>query len=176
MEKSINSQYKPWLMLGLLFIIQLMIAFVGRSIAPLGALIGDSFQLSMSQIGMFPAALFLGQSLVSIPSGIITDKIGSRKMIIAITIILSGSFFILSMSPSFILLLTLIVIAGIAYGSSHPTTNRGIIYWFPLNRRGTAMGIKQMGVTVGSALAALVLLPIANKQIGRASCRERVEL
>jgi sugar phosphate permease len=44
----------------------------------------------------------------------------------------------------------------------HPTSNRGIVYWFPRNLAGTAMGIKQMGVTCGSALAAVVLIPIAN--------------
>ena len=45
----------------------------------------------------------------------------------------------------------------------HPTTNRGILYWFPQRSRGTAMGIKQMGITVGSALAALLLLPLAKE-------------
>src|SRR5699024_8892872 len=39
---------------------------------------------------------------------------------------------------------------------------RGIILWFPIEKRGTAMGIKQMGVTFGSALAALLLLPVAS--------------
>lgn len=163
MRQETNLSYKPWLMLAGLFLIQLLFAFVARSIAPLGLLIGNSFQLTMAQIGMFPAALFLGQSLISIPSGVLTDKIGSRKMIIVITFVLSGSFLLMSVTSSFIILLLLIVIAGFAYGSSHPTTNRGVMSWFTLKRRGTAMGIKQTGVTIGSALAALILLPIANK-------------
>lgn len=148
-------------MLVYLFVIQLLVAFVARSIAPLGMIIGEDLQLSMSQIGMFPAALFLGQSLVSIPSGILTDKIGSRKMILLIVLALSSSFFIMSFTKTFLLLLSFMTLAGIAYGSSHPTTNRGILYWFDLKRRGTAMGIKQMGVTSGSALAAFLLLPLA---------------
>src|SRR5699024_6193630 len=84
------------------------------------------------------------------------------KMILMISIVLSVSFFAISFTSSFIVLLLLITISGFAYGASHPTTNRGIIYWFKVKERGTAMEIKQMGVTLGSALAALVLLPLAN--------------
>src|SRR5690625_378532 len=161
MNNNTYSKFTPYKMLLYLFIIQLLIAFVGRSIAPLGMIIGEDLQLSMSQIGMFPAALFLGQSLVSMPAGILTDKIGSRKMFLIIVLVLSGSFLIMSLSTSFVFILLLMTITGLAYGSSHPTTNRGIIYWFDVERRGTAMGIKQMGVTLGSALAAFLLLPLA---------------
>ena len=155
------SKFTPYKMLIYLFIVQLLIAFVGRSIAPLGMSIGEDLHLSMSQIGMFPAALFLGQSIVSIPAGVLTDRLGSKKMICMIVFALSGSFILMSFSISFIIILLLMIIAGFAYGSSHPTTNRGIIYWFDVKSRGTAMGIKQMGVTAGSALAALLLLPLA---------------
>ena len=162
MNNKSYSKYTPWKMLGWLFIIQLLIAFVARSLAPLGLIIGEDLLLTKTQIGMIPAALFLGQSLISIPAGLLTDKIGSRKMIFFVTLILGGSFLVMSITPSFILLLFLITIAGFAYGASHPTTNRGVIYWFSVQTRGTAMGLKQMGVTLGSALAALILLPIAS--------------
>ncbi|MFB3167652.1 MFS transporter [Neobacillus sp. 179-C4.2 HS] len=56
--------------------------------------------------------------------------------------------------------LLMVMIGGFGYGSMHPVTNRGIIYWFSLKQRGTAMGIKQMGVTAGAALAGLILLPL----------------
>lgn len=161
MNNSIHSKFTPYKMLVYLFIVQLLIAFLGRSIAPLGMIIGEDLHLSMSQIGMFPAALFLGQSFVSIPAGILTDRLGSQKMILIIVLVLSGSFIFMSFSTTFHFILLCIVIAGFAYGSSHPTTNRGIIYLFDVKSRGTAMGIKQMSVTAGSALAALLLLPLA---------------
>src|SRR5690625_5542053 len=143
MNINFYSKFTPYKMLINLFIIQLLIAFVGRSIAPLGMIIGEDLQLSMSHIGMVPAALFLGQSLVSMPAGVLTDKLGSRKMILIIVLALSGSFLIMSFSTSFIFLLLLMTIAGFAYVSSHLTTNRGIIYWFDVKGSGTAMGIKQ---------------------------------
>src|SRR5699024_8737624 len=101
-------------------------------------------------------------AIISIPSGLLTDRIGSRYMMLLITLVLGTTFLIMSVTSSFILLLLFIVFAVFAYGSSHPTTNRGVVYWFPQRMRGTAMGLKQMGVTVGSASAAIILLPIAN--------------
>src|SRR5699024_5738119 len=115
-------------MLIYLFTIQLLIAFVARSIAPLGLIIGEDLQLTMSQIGMFPAALFLGQSIISIPAGLLTDNIGSRKLIFLISIVLSVSFFAISFTSSFIVLLLFISISGFAYGAFHPTSSRVIIY------------------------------------------------
>lgn len=154
-----------WKMLLWLFIAQLMVSFVGRSLAPLAVLIGADLSLSNTQIGMLPAALFLGQSIVAIPSGMLVDRIGSKKQLLVTTIFLSVSFGLIPLSNQFYLLLIAVVLGGAAYGAMHPTTNRGILYWFPQRKRGTAMGIKQMGITVGSALAALILLPIA-KDIG----------
>lgn len=151
-----------WKMLLWLLIAQIMVAFVGRSLAPLTILIGADLSLSNVQIGMIPAALFLGQSLVAIPSGVLVDRIGSKKQLLATTICLSVSFGMIALSSHFYLLLFAIAIGGGAYVAMHPTTNRGILYWFPQRRRGLAMGIKQMGITVGAALAALILLPLAN--------------
>ncbi|RST57282.1 MFS transporter [Siminovitchia terrae] len=151
----------PWKMLGWLLLIQILVAFVGRSLAPLGLVIGGDLSLTKAQIGMLPAALFLGQSLVSIPAGLLADKVGSRRLLMMLTICLGASFLLMSFTTSFIPLLVVVVAGGIGYGASHPATNRGIMFWFPAEKRGTAMGIKQMGVTFGSAMAALVLLPIA---------------
>lgn len=163
MSKVSESRFFSWKMLIYLFLIQLVIAFVARSMAPMGAVIGNDLNLTMFQIGLFPAALFLGQSLVSIPSGILTDKIGARKMLLIISLVLSASFYMISFSSSFLVIFIFIIFAGFAYGSSHPSTNKAVNSWFDLQYRGTAMGIKQMGVTAGSASAALLLIPLATK-------------
>ncbi|MRG84854.1 MFS transporter [Salinibacillus xinjiangensis] len=162
--KTQNTQvpnFTPWIMLTILLSTQIAVAFVGRSIAPLGPLIEENLLLTKAQIGMLPAALFLGQSIISLPSGMLVDRLGSRGLLLMLSLCLGLSFMLFSFLSSFIIMLILVVIGGFGYGAMHPTSNRGIIYWFPVNKRGTAMGIKQMGVTAGSALSALILLPIA---------------
>lgn len=155
--KSIN----PWKMLVWLLITQLMVAFIGRSPGPLGILIGQDFSLTKAQIGLLPSALFAGQALASVPAGFMVDRLGSRLLLMAAAFCLGGSFIIITFQSQYWLLLLFIVIGGLGYGAMHPVTNRGIIYWFPQKQRGTAMGIKQMGITLGSALAGLLLLPLA---------------
>ncbi|ASK62502.1 MFS transporter [Virgibacillus phasianinus] len=157
------TKINPWKMLAWLFAAQVSVAFIGRSLAPLGLLIGADLSLSMAQIGMLPAALFLGQSLAAIPIGYFTDLVGSRRVLLMLSLCLGLSFLLMTLSSAFVVVLVLITLGGIGYGSMHPASNRGIIYWFTAKKRGTAMGIKQMGVTFGSALSALLLLPLASE-------------
>ncbi|MBT2686914.1 MFS transporter [Bacillus sp. ISL-47] len=152
---------EPWRMLISLLIAQLMVAFIGRSIGPLGVLIGEDLSLSKSQIGMLPAALFMGQAIVSVPAGYLTDRLGSRRLLLAAAFMMGIGYLFTTFLTHFGILLVLVVIGGLGYGSMHPITNRGIIYWFPQKQRGTAMGIKQMGITAGAALASLILLPLS---------------
>lgn len=169
METETGERRKPkseslaaaWRMLGWLLLTQIAVAFVGRSLAPLGPLVEADLHLSKAQVGMLMAALFLGQSLVSLPSGYLADRLGSRRLLIGLTLCLGAGFAVAALLDSFWWMLVFITIGGLGYGTMHPTSNRGIVYWFPLERRGTAMGLKQMGVTAGSSLAVLLLLPLA---------------
>lgn len=153
--------YLAWKMLGWLLLAQIMVALVGRSLAPLAPLMAEDLQLTNAQVGLFPSFLFLGQMLVSIPSGLLVDRIGTRRLLLVVCFLLGASYLVASFLTSFVWILVFIMLGGMAYGTMHPVTNRGILYWFPERRRGTAMGIKQMGVTFGSALAAILLLPLA---------------
>lgn len=158
-----TNKYQAWRMLGILFIVQMLIALVGRSLAPFSPLFEEDLSLSKAQIGMLPAALFLGQALISVHAGYFVDRIGTKNMILILSICLGTSFALLSLSAFYPLILLLIMIGGFGYGAMHPASNRGVISWFPIRRRGIAMGIKQMGITTGSAMAALILLPIATQ-------------
>ncbi|SDO72104.1 MFS transporter [Halobacillus aidingensis] len=156
-----SFQSNPWKMLVWLLIAQIMVAFLGRSLGPLGVLIGEDFELSKAQVGLLPSALFIGQALASVPAGFMVDRLGSRILLLCVAFCTGLSFMGLTLHSYYWLLLVLIGIGGVGYGAMHPTTNRGIVYWFEQKRRGTAMGIKQMGITLGSALAGLILLPMA---------------
>ena len=160
MERSVYRE--PWRMLAFLLLAQLLVAFIGRSVGPLGVLIGEDLELTKSQIGMLPAALFLGQALASIPVGFVVDQTGSKTLLLFISLCVGGSFILMTFSHHFGFVLLLVVIGGLGYGAMHPVTNRGIIHWFQRTQRGLAMGIKQTGITTGSALAGLVLLPLAS--------------
>lgn len=152
----------PWLVLILFLIVQIFVSFVGRSISPLAPFIALDYELSNSQIGLLPSALFLGNALTSVHSGWLTDRIGTKKMLFLVTLLLGISFMLLSIIPSFYIIIICVLLGGVAYGAFQPVSNRVIIYSFDKKKAGTAMGIKQMGVTAGSALSALILIPLSN--------------
>lgn len=153
---------RQWLMLIYVFIFQLGSAFIARSIAPLSVVVGNDLHLTSIEIGYFPAALFLGQSLISIPSGYLADRVHTRHMFYSIIAVLTCSFMIMAQLHTTIGIFICIVFAGFAYGATHPATNYSILHWFPQERRGIAMGLKQVAVTLGSMFGALLLLPLAS--------------
>ncbi|SDZ81407.1 hypothetical protein SAMN05421743_101298 [Thalassobacillus cyri] len=74
MEKSASTltpanKFEPWRMLLWLLMAQIMVAFIGRSLGPLGVLIEEDLSLTKAQVGLLPSALFLGQAVASIPTG-----------------------------------------------------------------------------------------------------------
>ncbi|MDN4076005.1 MFS transporter [Fictibacillus terranigra] len=160
--KQIRIQ-EHWQMLIWLLFVQILVAFVGRGIVPLGVLIGNDLSLTKAQIGMLPAGLFLGQAIASIPAGFLADRLGSRRLLLALSLCLGINFMLSTFLNEFWSMLLFVVLGGLGYGAMHPVSNRGIVYWFSQVQRGTAMGIKQMGVTLGSALSAVILLPLAAK-------------
>ncbi|MBP1970736.1 MFS family permease [Virgibacillus natechei] len=117
--------HNPWQMLVWLFLIQVLVALVGRSLAPLGVLFEEDLSLTKAQIGMLPAALFFGQSLVSIPAGFLVDRIGTRKLLIILSVCLGTSFLLMTFTSVYILILILIALGGFGYGAMHPTSNKG---------------------------------------------------
>lgn len=154
-----------WRMLVWLLLTQTAVAFVGRSLAPLAPLMEADLHLSKTQVGLLTAALFLGQCLISLPAGFLADRYGTRRLLLALAVVLGFGFAVASQLSAFWWIFFFVVLGGMGYGAMHPVSNRGILDWFPLQRRGTAMGLKQMGVTGGSSLAVLLLLPLA-LQIG----------
>jgi sugar phosphate permease len=68
-----------------------------------------------------------------------------------------------------VLFLLCLVVAGSGWSVVNPVLGKAIVDVFPMSERGIAMGIKQMGLTLGGVLAALALPPIAARYGWRAA-------
>lgn len=155
--------WQPWAMLGVLLAAQLAVAYAARAVGPLAPFLEAEFGLSKAQVGMLQSALFLGQVLGGIPSGALTDRLGVRPMLVlspaGVVLALAG----LVVSRSWPWTLAALVLAGTSYAAMHAITNKGILAWFAPDRRGTAVGIKQTGITSGAALAAAIVPALAGR-------------
>lgn len=156
-QYRVFNKYLIWLVL-----IQTVTSFAYYGYVPLIPLLEKEFALTNTQIGWMTSAVFLGSSLIAIPSGLITDKFGARKSLFGFCLLLVFVVFTFSVSTSFIFILALLFLLGTGYGGITPGTNKSIMENFELHNRGTAMGIKQMGVSLGSTLGTLLLPTLAN--------------
>lgn len=100
------------------------------------ASVASSFDVSRYQIGVLLSVLTLGYTIMLFPAGAIVDAFGDRPTMVAGSAMLS---------------------VGAAYSTAMPATNRAIARRAPDGRYNLAIGVKQVGVTLGSAVAAVVV-------------------
>jgi sugar phosphate permease len=117
----------------------------------------DEFDLSLAQVGGVLTALAIGASIGLIPWGHLADRIGERAVFSVGSAGVAVSLCLTAFAPTFVLLLIAIVLAGICGSSTAGAGARMVMGWFSPSERGTALGIRQMAVPVGGAVASLVL-------------------
>ncbi len=121
------------------------------TIAPV---LSNDLSLSATQFGFFVTAYYGAQAFWSIPAGGLVDRYGVGRILVFSHLIMAASAVLLGVATSFEICLVALFLMGIGYAMVNPATGRGVLAWFPSERRGTAMGIKQFGVPLGGIFAA----------------------
>lgn len=150
-----------WLPLLIFFLMQTFGIFVGSSLAPLAPFLVADLGLTRSNIGLFTAFLYIGALVTGLPAGWLADRWGVRLPLM-LSGVLTGLFLgAIAGVDVYWLMLLLVFVGGLCYGLINPVTSRGIVDWFEVSSRGTAMAIKQTGFTFGSMMAGGILPGIA---------------
>jgi len=148
-----------WVIVGVLWLIHALLFINLSGFGILAPYIKDELRLTSFQIGFLISSLSLGAAVSQMPSGLLVDFMGVRRMI-SLAIGTMGLFLVLfSMVTSFPIALIILLLHGLANGVISPAASKSIIGWFPTIGRATAMGIKQTGVNFGGIFAGF-LLPI----------------
>lgn len=121
------------------------------SMAPV---ISRAFGLSATEFGLFVSFYYGGQAVFSVPAGGITDRLGVGWTLVLGHAVMATAALVLSLAPDYSACLGAAFLMGTGYSMSNPSTAKGVNDWFPANRRGTAMGIKQVGVPIGGLIGA----------------------
>lgn len=116
--------------------------------------------LSLVGAGALAAAPTVGTLLTLVAWGAIVDRVGERRSLISgLVLLVAGCLIALggARADSVAVLAAGFFVCGIAAGSSNSASGRLVVGWFPAERRGLAMGIRQTGLPLGVGAAALVV-------------------
>ncbi len=126
------------------------------------------FGLSRVGVGFVITTLTLGYAVFLLPLGALTDRFGERTTLTIGLFGLSVSAILVASAPSVVLLLVAVFVLGTFYGTAIPGTNKAVFDSIAAGRQNLAMGIKQVGVTGGSAVSALLVTGLAGIYVWQA--------
>jgi len=122
--------------------------------AVIGIPIKTQLQLNETEFGLLAAMPVLTGSLVRVPLGFLTDKVGGRIVFFVLMLATVIPIYLISYATEFWHFLVLALIVGLAGGSFSVGTPY-VARWFPKARQGLAMGVFGAGNS-GSALTKFV--------------------
>lgn len=120
-----------------------------------------TFGISRFEVGVLLAALTLGYTVFLFPAGMIVDGYGDLPAMVLGLVGLAAGAAGISVATSFPVLVVAILVLGASYASAMPATNRAIAVRAPAGRYNLAVGVKQVGVTLGSAISAVTVTSLA---------------
>ncbi|WP_084727150.1 MFS transporter [Rhodococcoides yunnanense] len=160
-QQEHTSSSRKWLMLALGMLAQTSGAVFINGAAFLIPALHDDRGLSLATAGIVVAMPTVGIMLTLIAWGVLVDRIGER-LVLAIGLGLTALASIAAYwATSLVVLGLCLLVGGMAAASANSASGRVVVGWFPPQRRGLAMGIRQMSVPLGVAIAALTIPSIA---------------
>lgn len=121
----------------------------------------DMYGLSRVRVGFVITALTLGYATGLLPIGTLIDRVGEKPVLVLGLVGLSTGAATVAGAPTYALLLAATFFLGTTYATAMPGTNKALYDTIDAGRQNLAMGIKQVGVTVGSGASALLVTTVA---------------
>ena len=121
-------------------------------LAPIGPDLQDELGLSDTELAVMVSVPVVLGSLLRIPLGLVTDRIGGRAVFTVMLFYSAGAAVLIGFASSYAALLG----AGLLLGAAGATFAVGVPFvaeWFPPKRQGFALGVYGMG-NIGTAIAA----------------------
>jgi sugar phosphate permease len=140
-----------------------IITYLDRtSISITGNKITSELGLSITQFGWVLAAFSFAYGIFEIPTGILGDKLGPKKILTRIVIWWSLFTILTGFSYTFTVLLIVRFLFGVGEAGAYPNATVVISKWFPKGERGRAQSFIWIASRIGGALAPFLSVYIMN--------------
>ena len=152
---------RKWVIIGVLWFVHAVYFLVLLTIGTLAPFIQPDLNLTSAQIGLLLSAVSIGVMAMQIPSGIMSDFLGTKWVLGLGHVLMACTTLAISFTHSYLAFFLLLILLGIGIGCNQAPSSKAIMVWFPLRGRATAMGLKQTGINMGGILASLLLPAVA---------------
>ena len=138
-----------------------IITYVDRvCIAVAGPRMQDSLHISPEAWGWVTSVFFLSYSAFEIPSGLLGDRIGPRKVLTRIVLWWSAFTSLTGTASNYVMLLVVRWCFGMGEAGAYPNAATVIARWIPAQHRARTWGVVWMTAQIGAAVSPLFVVPI----------------
>lgn len=156
-----TGSVRPWLMLATAVLAQAAGTVFQSAPAFLIPLLHTQRGVPLAQAGLLASAPTLGLVLTLVAWGALADRVGERWAIAGGMALTALAALGAMTASGYLGLGGFLLLGGAASGSINSASGRVVVGWFRKERRGLAMGIRQMCQPLGVAVAALAVPPLA---------------
>lgn len=119
-------------------------------------------ELDNQQFGYILGAFSLAYALFELPTGILGDRIGPRRILTRVVLWWSAFTALTGLAFNFVYLLVVRFLFGVGEAGAYPNVGVAIARWFPAHERGRAQAAIWAAARIGGALTPLVVIPLVH--------------
>jgi MFS family permease len=136
---------------------QAAVSIVQFGLPAIGMDIREEFGLGPAGFGAVFAAVGLGSAVALIPTGMLVDRFGARPVLLAGAGVNLAAYMAASLAGNAVLFSAAIFVAGIGSAAVPVAGMSSLLREFPPERRGMALGWRQLAVPMGGTIGAAAL-------------------
>src|SRR5579884_1055470 len=152
---------RRWWILAAALTVQSTISLIGQGLPALVPFVKTDLDLNHAQAGVFATITGLGTFLALFAVGWAVDRAGDRAVLVGGGVLTGLLTVAAAFAPGYPLLLLLLVLVGIGVATPTPAGSTAVMREFPIRQRGVVMSVRQTGIPLGGAVAAVTLAPLA---------------
>ena len=154
---------RRWAMLAVSTLAQMAAAVAMHGPAFLIPVLHTREGLSLPTAGLVSAAPMVGVMLTLVAWGVVVDQRGERLALVTGLAATALAAALSTVAEGPVGWGIFLFLAGAAAASANAASGRVVVGWFPAERRGLAMGIRQMAQPLGVAVAAVTMAVLAEQ-------------
>ncbi|HVE67984.1 MAG TPA: MFS transporter, partial [Solirubrobacteraceae bacterium] len=146
-----------WVILAVGLATQTAISGLRQGLPSLAPALRTEYSLSLQELGVVLASVNVGIFLTLYVWGVLADRIGERVVLACGLAAAAAALLGAAAAPGYGWLLVALLVAGLAGSSAIGASGRAVMGWFGRAERAMALGVRQTGVPLGGAVAAVAL-------------------